>query len=333
MNSFRTELSPTLEESKIDHLSRILTIGSCFSDSIGNKLKENKFLTLINPFGAVYNPVSIHELLTHACAQTYPPKSAQVSHQGLYFNYQFHSKFFDEQEAELSRKIREAIDGCHQFIKDSSVLIITYGTAFVYQRNDTNEIVANCHKVPDMQFTRRLLDVEEIISSFGFLHKILKTHLPVENIVLTVSPVRHLTDTLELNSLSKSTLRVACQKIVDQFPTTGYFPSYEIMMDDLRDYRFYKADMIHPTEQAEDYIWEKFSQTYFSKSTLGFLKQWDGLNKAIAHRPLHANSSSHKAFLKETISRLEELRLRIDVEREISQLKSQLQSPIPIPNS
>ncbi len=329
MNSFRTELSPTPEKSKIDHPSRILTIGSCFSDSIGNKLKENKFETLVNPFGTVYNPVSIHELLTHACVQTYPPKNTHVYHQGLYFNYQFHSKFFAEQEAELTRKIRVAIDGCHQFIKDSRVLIITYGTAFVYQRIDTHEIVANCHKMPGSEFKKRLLGIEEIVSSFGSMNKIIKDNLSIEKIILTVSPVRHLKDSLELNSLSKSALRVACQKIVDQFPMTEYFPSYEIMMDDLRDYRFYKADMIHPTELAEDYIWKKFSLTYFSKSTVELLKLWDGIKKAISHRPLQATSSSHKAFIEETIVRLEELREQIDIEEELSQLKSQLQSQIP----
>ncbi len=324
MNIFRTELIPKFSDPKINHNSPLLTIGSCFSDSIGNKLIENKFDALVNPFGTVYNPISIHETLKNTIRLLYPSSQSYLLQQGLFFNYHFHSKFAAANEDDLVRQLTTAIDSSHAFIMESKVLIITYGTSFVYERTDTNEIVANCHKVPGSRFNKRLLSVEEILLSFQSLHKDITENLSVEKIILTVSPVRHIKDTLELNSLSKSILRIACQHLVNQYSNVAYFPSFEIMMDDLRDYRFYKNDMIHPTDTAEDYMWEKFSKAYFNEPTLQFLKQWGEIKKAIAHRPIQADSPSHRNFLNETILRLEELKPLADVEKEITQLKSQL---------
>ena len=324
MNIFRTELIPKFSDTKINHNSSLLTIGSCFSDSIGNKLNENKFDVLVNPFGTVYNPISIHETLKNTIGLLYPSRQSYLLQQGLFFNYHFHSKFAAANEDDLVRQLTMAIDRSHAFMMESKVLIITYGTSFVYERTDTNEIVANCHKVPGSRFNKRLLSVEEILLSFQSLHKNITENLSIEKIILTVSPVRHIKDTLELNSVSKSILRIACQDLVNQYSNVAYFPSFEIMMDDLRDYRFYKDDMIHPTDTAEDYMWEKFSKAYFNEPTLQFLKQWGEIKKAIAHRPIQADSASHRNFLNETILRLEELKPLADVEKEITQLKSQL---------
>ena len=274
MNVFRTELIPTPSDVKISLNTPLITIGSCFSDSIGNKLNENKFKVLSNPFGTVYNPISIHGLLDKAIMKSYPDKNSYLQHRETYFNFHFHSKFFSASEVHLARQIKESIDVSHDFIRKAKVLIITYGTSFVFERKDTKDIVANCHKMPASRFNKRPLSVEEIVSSFQQLHEQIKRNRSVEKIVLTVSPVRHIKDSLELNNLSKSVLRIACQKLVDLFSGVEYFPSFEIMMDDLRDYRFYKADMIHPTESAEDYIWEKFSNAYFDVQTLQFLKSW-----------------------------------------------------------
>ena len=324
MNIFRTELLPKFSDKKVNHNSSLVTIGSCFSDSIGNKLNEYKFPVLVNPFGTVYNPISIHEALKQAIGLTYPTKTTYLEHQGLCFNYNFHSKFCATNEDDLVSQIKTAINRSHEFIKKSKVLIITYGTSFVYKRTDTNEIVANCHKLPGSRFNKRLLSVEEILLSFQSLHKSISENLSIEKIILTVSPVRHIKDTLELNSLSKSILRIACQALINQYSEVEYFPSFEIMMDDLRDYRFYKDDLIHPTLMAEEYIWEKFSTAYLDSQTLHFVKQWKDIQKALNHQPFQIESTSHKMFLRETLARLEELKSLADVEKEITQLKSQL---------
>ncbi len=323
MNVFRTELIPTPSDVKISLNTPLITIGSCFSDSIGNKLNENKFKVLSNPFGTVYNPISIHGLLDKAIMKSYPDKNSYLQHRETYFNFHFHSKFFSASEVHLARQIKESIDVSHDFIRKAKVLIITYGTSFVFERKDTKDIVANCHKMPASRFNKRPLSVEEIVSSFQQLHEQIKRNRSVEKIVLTVSPVRHIKDSLELNNLSKSVLRIACQKLVDLFSGVEYFPSFEIMMDDLRDYRFYKADMIHPTESAEDYIWEKFSNAYFDVQTLQFLKSWGEIRKALSHKAFHPEGHSHHEFLQKTLSRLEEIRSLVSVEEEIKQIRSQ----------
>jgi len=324
MNIFRTELIPKSSDTKISLNSPLLTIGSCFSDSIGNKLSENKFHVLVNPFGTVYNPISIHETLKNTIGLQYPSKESFLLRQGVFFNYHFHSKFSATNEEYLVRKITLEIDRSHEFIKKSKVLIITYGTSFVYERTDTNEIVANCHKVPGSMFNKKLLSVEKIILSFQSLYKSITENLSVEKIILTVSPVRHIKDTLEFNSLSKSILRVACQDLARQYSNVVYFPSFEIMIDDLRDYRFYKDDLIHPTPMAEEYIWEKFSASYLNNQALHFVNQWKEIQKALKHKPFQIESKSHKMFLYKTLSLLEELKPLADVEEEIIQLKSQL---------
>ena len=323
MNVFRTELIPTPSDVKISLSTPLFTIGSCFSDSIGNKLHENKFPVLTNPFGTVYNPTSIHGLIDKAIMKSYPDKNSYLQLGETYFNFNFHSKFFSASEDHLARQIKESIDVTHDFIRKAKVLIITYGTSFAFERTDSKEIVANCHKMPASGFTKRLLSVEEIVSSFQQLHGQIKKNLSVEKIVLTVSPVRHIKDSLELNSLSKSVLRVACQKLVALFSGVEYFPSFEIMMDDLRDYRFYKADMIHPTDSAEDYIWEKFSNSYFDVSTLQFLKSWGEIRKALSHKAFHPDGHSHHEFLQKTLAKLEEIRSLVPVEEEIEQIRSQ----------
>ena len=319
MNVFRTELMPTASDVKISLSTPLLTIGSCFSDSIGNKLHENKFQVLTNPFGTVYNPTSVHGLLDKAIMKSYPGKNSYLQHRETYFN----SKFFSASEDHLARKIKESINVSHDFIRKAKVLIITYGTSFAFERTDTKEIVANCHKMPALRFIKRLLSVEEIVSSFQLLHEKIKRILLIEKIILTVSPVRHLKDTLEQNNLSKSVLRLACQKLVNQFSGVEYFPSFEIMMDDLRDYRFYKADMIHPTDSAEDYIWGKFSNVYFDVPTLQFLKSWGEIRNALSHKAFHPEGHSHHEFLQKTLAKLEEISSIVPVEEEIKQIRSQ----------
>ena len=203
-------------------------------------------------------------------------------------------------------------------------LIITYGTAWAYENLSTGNVVANCHKMPTKNFNRLLLTQKKIIESFDTFYTELKTINPTCKVVLSVSPVRHVRDTLELNSVSKSILRLTCHTLSESYHDVAYFPAYEIMLDDLRDYRFYKEDMIHPSIQAVDYIWEKFGEVFFASETLIFLDQWKKIQTALEHKPFHANSEQHQKFLHVILAKLNELSDKIDLTTEIGRVKIQL---------
>lgn len=321
---FRTEIK--LEKSKlgISLKQDIITTGSCFSDAIGLKLAENKFPVLINPFGTNYNPISIHKTLRAALSGALPLSHAYFENGGIYSHYDFHSEFSHPDKTVVESNVKIAIQTAHQFLKHAHWIIITYGTAWAYRRNETKEIVSNCHKMPAQNFTKELLSEKSILESFeGFIQN-LKAVNPSCKIMLTVSPVRHIKDTLELNSVSKSILRSVCHTVSTTHPNVVYFPSYEIMLDDLRDYRFYKSDMIHPSADAEEYIWEKFAEAYFDKPTLDFLARWKSVYTSLQHRPFHAQSDSHQKFLKKLLSDLQELNGIVNVEEEMASVKAQL---------
>jgi hypothetical protein len=324
MKEFRTEINLQPSRSRLNLRSRLLTQGSCFSDAIGDRLNLYKFKTLVNPFGVMYNPESIHKVLTYALYNEPAPDHTYLHHQDVFLNYDFHSAFSALEKEELHARIIQTIGTTHFFLKDLEWLVLTYGTAWVYERTDTGEIVANCHKVPGSQFSKTLLTPGQIIDSFRTFYTNLKKFNPGVNVILTVSPVRHIKDTLELNSVSKATLRLSCQLILNEFPSVEYFPAYELMMDDLRDYRFYKADMLHPTKEAEDYIWEKFVGRYVDEQGRTFIKKWNGILSALHHRPFHSHTASHQQFLKDTLKKLEELNSLADVEEEARLIKDQI---------
>ncbi len=246
MTHFRTSILPTQSLHQLGIKMPVLTLGSCFADAMGSRLKAYKISTLANPFGVVYNPHSIHKLLKLAVYNALIPESTFVQNREVFLNYDFHSEFSFLTQSALKTQLQAIVESTHNFLKSTQWLIITYGTTWVYQRNDTGEIVANCHKLPAKQFTKSLLTQNKIIESFEEMHQQLKVFNPEIKIILTVSPVRHIKDTLELNSVSKSILRLACHTLSTSIKDIMYFPAYEIMMDDLRDYRFYKADMLRP---------------------------------------------------------------------------------------
>jgi hypothetical protein len=323
MHIFRTIVSNSQSPSKISLNNPFLTLGSCFADEIGKLLRENKFSVLPNPFGTIYNPYSIHKLLYYAIEGKPPLDNTYLNHNEVFLNYDFHSEFSALSQVELNEKIEASINTAHTFLKNASQLILTYGTAWVYERHDTSEVVANCHKKPSAEFTKSLLTHEKIIESFQDVYSALKTFNPSLKIILTVSPVRHIKDTLELNSVSKSVLRLACHTISTTYTDVEYFPAYEIMLDDLRDYRFYKADMIHPTEEAVDYIWEAFMNTYADQDLKNFLKQWKEIQTAMAHKPFHPSTTAHQKFLNDLLKKLELLSTKVDVKSEISLIQNQ----------
>ena len=324
MKKFRTELKVGPSPSQIHLKSGIFTQGSCFSDAIGHRLASHKLDACVNPFGVIYNPESIHKVLTYAVFNEAVPEHTYLRNQELFLNYDFHSEFAALAKDALAARLLNTIGSTHYALTNSDWLLLTYGTAWVYVRSETGEIVANCHKLPSAMFTKSLLTEEAIVSSFNSFYNNLKRISPKIRIILTVSPVRHLKDTLELNSVSKAVLRVACHQIASQYEDTEYFPAYEMMVDDLRDYRFYKADMLHPSEEAEDYIWEKFMERYFSPELKDFIQQWKTILSAIRHKPFYPQTAGHQQFLRETLKKLEALMGRVQVDEEISLVKQQI---------
>ena len=322
---FRTELTISPSSFKINHGNKLLTIGSCFSQVIGERLVNNKFDTLVNPFGTVFNPVSICRLLENSLTDNFAGIDSPIESRGVWYNHHVHSDFYGKTKDELNSKIKENLKRVHNHLLQLDTLIITLGSAFVYKLNFDKEIVANCHKVPAGSFTKELLSVEEIVKSFSSLIDQLKIQNSKLKIILTVSPVRHTKDSLSLNSVSKSILRIACHKLSERSPEVFYFPSYEIMLDDLRDYRFYKEDMIHPTEVAEEYIWNKFSETYFEEGTKDILKEWSSVVKALQHKPFRTDSLEYRSFLNETLEKLKLLSGKIEVNKEMEDIKNKLQ--------
>jgi hypothetical protein len=301
-------------------------MGSCFAHAIGARLEQFKFNAATNPFGTTYNPISIHRQLQWALTNELPPEKSYATDGELFFNYHLHSQFSSSDKTELESRIEKTIQHSNSFLKRATRILITYGTSWVFESKEGKDIVANCHKQPSYFFEKRLLSPIEIEESFARIYKIIQEKNPQVKIILTVSPVRHIKDTLPLNMVSKSILRIACHTITQQFKDVEYFPAYEMMMDDLRDYRFYKQDRIHPTEEAEDYIWQKFCQSHFDTTTLHFIETWKEIQVALAHKPFHPYSHKHQQFLKELLVRLEKLKSIVPTQNEIDLVLKQIHS-------
>jgi hypothetical protein len=321
---FRTEIAIRHSKNEVTLDHGIVTVGSCFADDIGQRFLDYKFRVSKNALGTVYNPISIHKILMAALLKEEPKPNGFVMRDGAWFHYDFHSLWFDKSNESLSAVLVREINKLHEAIKNSRYLFITYGTSWVYELVEGKEVVANCHKIPQSNFEKFPLTQKRIVESFGKLHHELNRVNPDCRIILTVSPVRHIKDTLELNSVSKSILRLTCHTLAETFYNVEYFPAYEIMMDDLRDYRFYEPDLIHPSEVAVEYIWEKFCEAYLSNDTRNFLREWRKIKSAIEHKPFQVESNAHQQFLKDTLEKLIQLEKIVDVRNEIAALKSQL---------
>lgn len=324
MEPFRTVLNAGISTHKVSLKDAVITAGSCFSDAMGARLQEYKIRSLVNPFGNIYNPHSIHKSLQYAALNLLPDEQTYLENQGIHLNYNFHSSFSARDSHALAAKLTEAIRTAHTFLKDANWLIITYGTAWVYEHLKSGQIVANCHKMPSGNFKKSLLTQKKIIESFTELYDVVKKINPALRIIVTVSPVRHIKDTLELNSVSKSVLRLSCHTLTEIYNDVEYFPSYEIMMDDLRDYRFYKADMLHPTVEAENYIWKIFTEKYCDQQAKTFIEKWKNFLPALTHRPFQPSSPAHQRFLKQTLTKLEELKTYVNVDKELDLIKQQI---------
>lgn len=323
---FRTELVLPPDDEEINYKSRILLLGSCFADQIGQRLTDCKFQTLVNPFGTIFNPLSLFELLQKSLTGE-PLLTAPVQRDGLFFHYGLHSSCSAESHQALELLVQQRLQKTADFLRTSAELdtwvIITLGTGLIYELKENGVAVANCHKMPAALFNKRLLEPAEIVEAFGRLLPILPDSC---RIILTVSPVRHIKDTLPLNAVSKSVLRLAAHRICEQHkPRVRYFPAYELLLDDLRDYRFYAEDMLHPSAQATDYIFDKFASVYFREPTLQLMRRWQKIRKGLMHRPLQAGSPAYHRFLESLLEQLHEIAPFLDVRQEIDSLNAQLQ--------
>ncbi|QNH63257.1 GSCFA domain-containing protein [Hymenobacter sediminicola] len=323
---FRTELPLVPHPQQLPLSARVLTIGSCFSDSIGSRLASDKVHTLVNPFGTVFNPVLACRLLRAAAGEDMDWQQHLVEARGRWQSYDLHATVGADSPVDLLQQVQQLIRDTGVFLATADVVVLTLGTAWVHRLKETGELVSNCHKVPAEKFDKELLTPDEIINAVAETHAYLRLRNPKLRFVLTVSPVRHVKDTLPLNAVSKSVLRVACHYLSELLPDVSYFPAYELLLDDLRDYRFYAEDMLHPSKVAEDYIWERFARTYFDAGFGRFRKEWETIRLALQHRPLHLASPEHRQFLENTLEKLERLSAQADVRMEILDVRRQIES-------
>jgi hypothetical protein len=309
MNDFfftSVEIPPAKQEINYQH--KLMLMGSCFSENIGMKLKEAFFHVDVNPFGVLYNPLSISMSLNRLIENKGFSHSDIFEYQSLWHSF-FHSSLFSDVSPEKALyKIQTRFDASCSFLKNADFLLLTFGTAWIYENRKTNTVVSNCHKLPSQHFNRRRLSIKEIVDHYTLLIDQLQQLNPSLHIIFTVSPIRHWKDGAHENNLSKSILLLSVEELQKKFDNVDYFPAYEIQMDELRDYRFYASDMQHPSETAINYIWEKFSDTYFSEQTKLIKQRTEHLTSLLNHRPLHPDSPQYRLFQTQIENEKEALR-------------------------
>lgn len=297
--NFRTEIPIQKSDFPVDYHSKLLLLGSCFAENIGEKFQYYKFQNTVNPFGIIFNSVSLEKLIKRVVEKNYFTENDIFYHNDLWHCYEVHSELSNPNKETLLDDLNAIIKSTNQQITNLTHCFITLGTSWVYRHNTSSEIVANCHKVPQKEFTKELLSTQQTEKSLQNIVALIHTINPKVKFVFTVSPVRHIKDGFFENNVSKGNLFSAIQNILShRAESRCYFPSYEIVIDELRDYRFFEKDMLHPNQQAIDYIWEKFSSCYFSAETVTLIKEVEKIQKGLAHRPFNPNTEVHKKFVK-----------------------------------
>jgi hypothetical protein len=307
---FRTEILIQKPKETISYEDQLLLIGSCFVENIGKKFQDGEFQATINPFGTLYNPHSMVQAIERLLNPIPFETTDLFLHEGVWNSFAHHSRFSYPSQEETLRNINENLALGALRMKSARWLMITFGTAWVYQLADSEAVVANCHKLPEKRFIRHRMSEEEIVEVFAPLIERLHTMNPALQILMTVSPIRHWKDGAHENQLSKASLLLAIEQIQQQFSFVHYFPAYELMMDELRDYRYYAEDMIHPNVTAIGFIWEKLILNYLNRDAQKTLKEVEQLNKALQHRSLHPGSEADRKFHNQTAQRIAELQQR-----------------------
>ncbi len=277
----------------ITHFDKIYLIGSCFTDHIAHKLKESGFHIRSNPHGILYNPVSIRQSLQEVLNNKQYFTNDLFYYEGLWHSFHHHGSFSGKDPNVVCQKINQTIAEHHIFLKNAQHLFITLGTAWMYRKKSTGNIVANCHKVPGYEFEKILLDIDEEKKHWIELIDNIQLFAPEISIHFTISPVKHLRDGFFENNLSKGLLHILVYELIQQKKLLKYFPSYEIMQDELRDYRFYDRDMAHPNSLAVDFIWEKFNKAYFANTTKEICEELLQLRKLFSHRLIYDSDVSN----------------------------------------
>ena len=299
---FTTKIPIQKSSFPIDYDSKILLLGSCFAENMGEKFEYFKFQTIVNPFGIIFNPVSLEKLIRRSVEKRKFTENDIFFHNELWHCYDVHSELSNSDKSFFLNSLNELINSTHQQLNDSTHIIITLGTSWVYRhrqaQSDSDGVVANCHKVPQKEFTKELLSIQQIEESIESIISLVHSVNPNCKFIFTVSPVRHIKDGFIENTLSKAHLISAIHKIINHHPLPNtYFPAYEIMMDELRDYRFYGEDMLHPNQTAIDYIWIQFFQNYISESEFGLMNDICSIQKGLNHRPFNPNTERHQKFI------------------------------------
>ena len=307
--NFRTEIPLKKYNFPIDYHSEILLLGSCFAENIGEKFGYFKFQNSVNPFGIIFNPVSLDKLIKRVVEKHYFTENDIFFHNDLWHCFDVHSELSNPNKEEFLDNLNSILKLVHHQIASLSHCFITLGTSWVYRNSISKEIVANCHKVPQKEFTKELLSEAKIQKSLQNIISLIQNINPNCNFIFTVSPVRHIKDGFFENNVSKGNLFSAIQNILShRAESRCYFPSYEIVIDELRDYRFYKEDMLHPNEIAIDYIWEKFSKSYINESEIGLMNEIDAIQKALQHKPFNPNTEAHQKFLQNLQKKIQNIK-------------------------
>lgn len=294
----------------IDYQSQVLLVGSCFAENIADKLDYFKFRALCNPFGILFHPVAVENLIGRSLQKKYYSDREVFFHNERWHCFDAHSDISDVSRNNLILKLNGGLKTMEEQIKIATHIIITLGTAWTYRHIETGHVVANCHKVPQSGFSKELLSIKDVDLSLRNIKELIGSINESAQVIFTVSPVRHLKDGFVENQCSKAHLIAAVyqmNKNSQLLPSTSYFPSYELMMDELRDYRFYAEDMVHPNALAIDYIWEKFTEVWISETAYPTMKKVDVVQKGLLHRPFNPESEQHRQFLKSLKEKIDSL--------------------------
>jgi len=301
---FKTTITLPKGSFRLNHKDSILCLGSCFAESVGKQLQLSGFNCLTNPFGVLYNPLSVINALRAMQQNKSYGKEDLFEYGGLCGSFDFHSGFSGREAEEVLRGIQTACSTSSSAFKSSTCVILSFGTAWVYSLASNGLIVSNCHKLPASFFDRRRLSVEEMLEITAVFFEELFRLRPELKVLLTVSPIRHFKDGPHENTLSKASLHLLIDELCARFGQLVYFPAYELLMDDLRDYRFYEQDMLHPSAAAFQYIWERFGEFAFEKYTLEIIRQLEQIHKAMEHKPFRPDDEEYLRFIKKNIASL-----------------------------
>ncbi len=325
--NLQTKVNITPPDFLIDYRSKLMLLGSCFAENMGNKFTYYKFDVDVNPCGIVYNPRSVANVLRLMLDNKKFQESDLLRENGKWISLYHHGCFSDRELMTVLNRINGRLEEARENLKRTDLLVVTWGTAWVYKYMKTGMVVANCHKIPAKEFERYRLSVGEIADEYISLIRRLREVNPDLRVMFTVSPIRHWKDGADGNQLSKSTLLLAIEQIREAVELVYYFPAYEIVLDELRDYRFYAEDMLHLTSFTVDYIWERLLFSYISPDVLGVMNTIGRINKGITHRPFDAASDDYRNLVRKLLAAIREvtrIHPTVNFAKEIKQLEAYL---------